>query len=177
MTERLPTRRSLRQSVDQPVVGAPVFVDASGHRLRVVRIAAAVAVALALGYGALLVSAVVGGPTIDAPFLPQPPAAAGQPPATTSTPTPTPTTPAGTTPSLAPGVRTVSVEAPAPASSTAPDPASGPASTPAPAASATPAPASTPSPQPTDPGKSTDVHGSSTSAPGQTRKPTPPARP
>jgi hypothetical protein len=54
----------------QPV--RPVFVDSSGRRQRRVLRAARLLVIPAGGYVALLVSAVLGGPTVSAPFLPQP---------------------------------------------------------------------------------------------------------
>ena len=48
----------------------PVFVDASGKRLRRARLVGPVAVALAAGYVLLFILGVVGGPDIVAPYLP-----------------------------------------------------------------------------------------------------------
>ncbi|MGW3210344.1 hypothetical protein [Streptomyces sp. NPDC001135] len=53
----------------------PVFVDASGRRQRRVMRAARLLVIPAGGYVALLVSTVLGGPGVSAPFVPQPDAA------------------------------------------------------------------------------------------------------
>lgn len=50
----------------------PVFVDSSGRRQRRVLRAARLLVIPAGGYVALLVSTVLGGPTVSAPFVPQP---------------------------------------------------------------------------------------------------------
>ncbi len=57
---------------------APVFVDSSGRRQRRVRRLGLLLAVPAAGYLCLLVSTVLGGPTVSAPFLPlpQPPAAA-----------------------------------------------------------------------------------------------------
>ncbi|MGW7539797.1 hypothetical protein ACWGKQ_01540 [Streptomyces sp. NPDC054770] len=55
---------------DDPV--RPVFVDASGRRQRRVRRAARLLVIPAVGYVALLISTVLGGPTISSPFVPLP---------------------------------------------------------------------------------------------------------
>ncbi|MGW3511656.1 hypothetical protein [Streptomyces sp. NPDC000994] len=50
----------------------PVFVDSSGRRQRRVLRAARLLVIPAGGYIALLISTVVGGPSLSAPFVPQP---------------------------------------------------------------------------------------------------------
>ncbi|MEU6319772.1 hypothetical protein [Streptomyces sp. NPDC047009] len=50
----------------------PVFVDSSGRRQRRVLRAARLLVIPAGGYVALLISALLGGPTLNAPFVPQP---------------------------------------------------------------------------------------------------------
>jgi hypothetical protein len=50
----------------------PVFLDVTGRRLRRVRVLGAAAAFVVIGYLGLLVSAALGGPTIDAPFLPRP---------------------------------------------------------------------------------------------------------
>ncbi|MEV6948373.1 hypothetical protein AB0N07_41935 [Streptomyces sp. NPDC051172] len=49
----------------------PVFVDASGRRQRLVRRTARLLVVPAGGYVALLISTMLGGPGISAPFVPQ----------------------------------------------------------------------------------------------------------
>lgn len=53
----------------------PVFVDSTGRRQRRVRRAARLLLIPAGGYVALLISTVLGGPGISAPFVPQPDAA------------------------------------------------------------------------------------------------------
>ncbi|MFJ8361457.1 hypothetical protein [Streptomyces sp. NPDC093984] len=50
----------------------PVFVDASGRRQRRVLRAARLLLIPAGGYVALLISAALGGPTLNTPFVPQP---------------------------------------------------------------------------------------------------------
>ncbi|MGY6019818.1 hypothetical protein [Streptomyces spinosirectus] len=50
----------------------PVFADSSGRRQRRVRRAARLVVIPAGGYVALLISTVLGGPSLSAPFVPQP---------------------------------------------------------------------------------------------------------
>ncbi|MFJ3305888.1 hypothetical protein ACIPSA_22720 [Streptomyces sp. NPDC086549] len=50
----------------------PVFVDSSGRRQRRVLRAARLLLIPAGGYVALLISAVLGGPTVSSPFVPQP---------------------------------------------------------------------------------------------------------
>ncbi|GGJ72077.1 hypothetical protein [Streptomyces brasiliensis] len=50
----------------------PVFVDSSGRRQRRVKRAAWLLVIPAGGYVALLISTVFGGPSLNAPFVPQP---------------------------------------------------------------------------------------------------------
>lgn len=59
---------SLRRDIEH----RPVFLDASGRRQRRLRVAGAILVAPAVGYVGLLLSAVLGGPTINSPFLPLP---------------------------------------------------------------------------------------------------------
>ncbi|MEV7025788.1 hypothetical protein AB0O00_27090, partial [Kitasatospora sp. NPDC093558] len=64
---------------------APVFVDASGRRQRRIRRLGLALAVPAGGYLALLTSALLGGPTVNAPFLPlpQPPAPSAPDPAAT----------------------------------------------------------------------------------------------
>jgi len=50
----------------------PVFVDASGRRQRTLRVAGVLGVLVAVGYLCVLVSTVLGGPTIQSAFLPLP---------------------------------------------------------------------------------------------------------
>ncbi|MEV6207377.1 hypothetical protein [Kitasatospora sp. NPDC051914] len=66
----------------RPAEGAPVFVDTSGRRLRRARRAGWLLAVPAAGYLALLASSLVGGPTLDAPFLPALPAHTATPAAT-----------------------------------------------------------------------------------------------
>ncbi|GAA3775875.1 hypothetical protein [Streptomyces chiangmaiensis] len=77
---------------DTPKSGSvgPVFVDSSGRRQRRVLRAARLLVIPAGGYVALLVSTVLGGPSVSAPFVPQPDS-------------PHPTTPRATAPDVSPG--------------------------------------------------------------------------
>ncbi|WP_354641293.1 hypothetical protein [Kitasatospora camelliae] len=57
-----------------PSAPPPVFVDSSGRRQRRVRRLGRLLAVPAVGYLALVLSSLLGGPAIDAPFLPQPPA-------------------------------------------------------------------------------------------------------
>jgi hypothetical protein len=66
----------------------PVFVDASGRRQRRVRRIARLLVIPAGGYVALLISTLLGGPTISAPFVPQPDTAHGAAPRVTASESP-----------------------------------------------------------------------------------------
>jgi hypothetical protein len=50
----------------------PVFVDASGRRQRNVRMVGRILVVPAVAYIGLLVSTLLGGPTINSPYLPLP---------------------------------------------------------------------------------------------------------
>mgnify|MGYP001099439282 CR=1 FL=1 len=175
MTDSPHTRHNARDSAMRS--RAPVFLDASGRRQRAVRAAAAVAVLAAFSYAALLVSALVGGPTIDAPFLPQPPALAGHAPV----PSPHPSSPASLDRSSTHAPSTRPLPAPSaalPVAIVRTTPGAQPSLVAEPAAS----PVSVPSPTPTAPGRSAQTHGSDTrgqsgSAPGQTKKPTPPGKP
>ncbi|WP_329262454.1 hypothetical protein OG223_45450 [Streptomyces sp. NBC_01478] len=119
-----PTRPSVR----------PVFVNSSGHRRRRVLRAARLLVIPAGGYVALLISSALGGPTISAPFVPQPHSTH-------------PATPRATAPDSSPGTaRSPEIGSPTAALKT-PDPtAARTTSRPAdrPTASATPAPAVAP---------------------------------
>lgn len=56
----------------------PVFVDASGRRLRRVKLIGLGALGLVAGYLILLTVAIIGGPNVAAPFLPLPAAPAAR---------------------------------------------------------------------------------------------------
>ncbi|MEU3521398.1 hypothetical protein ABZ770_40180 [Streptomyces sp. NPDC006654] len=75
---------------DAPVNGPvrPVFVDASGRRQRLVLRAARLLVIPAGSYVALLISTMLGGPGISAPFVPQPDTAHGAAPSVTASDSP-----------------------------------------------------------------------------------------
>lgn len=92
----------------------PVFVDASGRRRRRVRRLGAGLAVLGVGYVVLLLSTVLGGPSVRMPLLPAPPAATVRPahpgpqvsgPAARHTPAGTPRRPAAAAPSAAPGTQ------------------------------------------------------------------------
>lgn len=169
----------------------PVFVDASGRRLRRVKMIGLGVVGLVAAYVILVVAAFIGGSGSSAPFLPLP-AAAG--------PRETPTTPpsadprAGLTGPAVPVVEQSPAAVPVPVSAvTAVPPAEGaavvpaaPAAAPAPAPTAAPAVpgtsgtatgtgATAPGSSGTAPGSSATAPGASGSAPGQTTRPTAPA--
>ncbi|MFE0383214.1 hypothetical protein ACFW1F_03870 [Streptomyces bungoensis] len=132
---------------DEPV--RPVFVDSSGRRQRHVLRAARLLVIPAGGYVALLVSTVLGGPTVSAPFVPQPQTAGPAPHRVTA---PDPSSGTGRTKggtgsaahesSRPTATRTTTAPAARPAASTAPTAA--PTATTTPAATTAPAPASSP---------------------------------
>lgn len=70
------------ETSDQPRSASPrgpVFVDASGRRLRRVKFIGLGALGLVAGYVVLLLVAFIGGPNIAAPYLPLPPAPAALP--------------------------------------------------------------------------------------------------
>jgi hypothetical protein len=162
----------------------PVFVDASGRRQRRVRRLGLLLAVPAACYIAVLLSAVLGGPRVDASFLPLPKArqhgSAGT--VAPSAPARAPHSTAGggaAAPGTGPGTS-------ATRSGAGTQPGSGPAPT-QPAAGTTPAPALAPASsaaQPTVTAAATPTHGKSThtatpgassnatSAPGTTRKPT-----
>ncbi|WP_139346623.1 hypothetical protein [Sinomonas mesophila] len=142
----------------------PIFVDASGRSLGRVRVIGGAALAAVAGYMVLLVVAVLGGPNVAAPYL-QPLVKAPQAapaPATTGTPAPQP---AADAPESVAGAVPAAVAVPV---SAQPAPAAVPAEGAPVAAPSAPA-AAVPS-APVDPGKSE-------SAPGQTSRPTAPAKP
>ncbi|WP_152648282.1 hypothetical protein [Streptacidiphilus anmyonensis] len=57
---------------DRRVPERPVFVDASGRRQRRVRRVGRILVVPAVAYVGLLVSTLLGGPTVNSPYLPLP---------------------------------------------------------------------------------------------------------
>jgi len=191
---------------DQPRVEAargPVFVDASGRRLRRIQLTGLGVVGLVAAYVILVLAAFIGGSGVSAPFLPLP-AAAG-PRETPSSPPPVDPR-AGLTGPAIPVVENSPAAVPLPASAvTAVPPVAGPAVVPAAPAAPAPAPAAAPVPAPapaapaaagtaagsgatapgssgtapgssgTAPGSSGTAPGASGSAPGQTTRPTAPA--
>lgn len=72
---------ALKETPDQPgsAPRGPVFVDASGRRLRRLKLIGLGALGLVAGYVLLLLVAFMGGPNVAAPYLPLP--AAAKPPA------------------------------------------------------------------------------------------------
>jgi len=174
----------------------PVFVDASGRRLRRVKLIGLGALGLVAGYAILLLVAFGGGSNIAAPYLPLPAPSAGP---------KADDLPSSASVSRAPGVpaaKVPSAEPATPASFEAPvnTPSAVPAARPSPAASSNPAaplrPEASPAPSAappaksaaserkaslapvTDPAVSTESSpGKSGEAPGQTRRPSTPTRP
>ncbi|MBB6402796.1 hypothetical protein [Arthrobacter sp. AZCC_0090] len=66
---------AFEETTDQPQPApahGPVFVDASGRRLRRVKLVGLGALGLVAGYVVLLLVALFGGPNVAAPFLPLP---------------------------------------------------------------------------------------------------------
>ncbi len=189
---------------DQPsaeVPRGPVFVDASGRRLRRIQLIGLGVVGLVAAYVILVLAAFLGGSGVSAPFLPLPAAAGAR--ETPSSPPPVDPR-AGLTGPAIPVVEQSPADVPLPASAvTAVPPVAG--SAVVPAAPAVPAPAAAPVPAPapaapaaagtaagsgatapgpsgtapgssgTAPGSSTTAPGASGSAPGQTTRPTAPA--
>ncbi len=165
----------------------PIFVDASGRRLRRVKLLGLAALGLVAGYAVLLLVAFMGGSNVAAPFLPLPAAPAARDlPSSRAAPASPPAGPrsagpaaAGAVPAPVTAVRTPVTAlqaraATAQATAAASDvPSARPIATSAqqPAAPvATSAPSNTPSVAPTAPGKSG-------TAPGQATRPSPPPHP
>lgn len=165
------------ETSDQPRSASPrgpVFVDASGRRLRRVKFIGLGALGLVAGYVVLLLVAVIGGPNIAAPYLPLPPAPVA--PAARDLPS-SPSAPASNAAGL-PDREAEPAEPAAPAAFQAPvtAPSAVPVAPPingeamqhaAPFASGTPL---APSTEPASPGKSE-------TAPGQTTRPSTPTHP
>ncbi|REJ04507.1 hypothetical protein DY023_13745 [Microbacterium bovistercoris] len=151
----------------EAVTPEPVFVDPAGRRMRWIRRTLWALVVLAVAYVALAISAFLGGPSIDAPLLPQPRAAVA-PPAPTTVPKTADAVPVE--PSADP------VDVPGEQADTAdPAPASVPSAPPAPST----APAPAPEPTETAPGSSGTAPGQNRSreTPGDTRKADPTPKP
>lgn len=66
------SRAADHRSGDPATAARPVFVDPSGRRQRRVRRLGWLLVIPAAGYAALLLSAAIGGPSVDSPYLPLP---------------------------------------------------------------------------------------------------------
>jgi hypothetical protein len=173
--------KALNETSDQPRAASPrgpVFVDASGRRLRQVKLLGLGALGIVAGYVVLLVVALMGGSNVAAPYLPLP-AAAG----TGNLPSspPPPASDAGGLQSAegpaavpaAPAAFHVPVTAPQavpvapPAAAVAPPPAAPAGPVVAPAATG----------KPTAPGMSSSVPGANEAAPGQATRPSSPPHP
>ncbi|MFF8867543.1 hypothetical protein ACF08B_36470 [Streptomyces sp. NPDC015139] len=136
----------------------PVFVDSSGRRQRRVARAARLLVIPAGGYVALLISAVLGGPTIASPFVPQAGSPSSATPAATA---PDSARPAKSTKATAEDTKSSTAgpqeTSPAGRSAAPHTPAAGYASTAAPATTAAPArtaaPTTTAAPAPSSRGR------------------------
>jgi hypothetical protein len=153
----------------------PVFVDASGRRLRRVKLIGLGALGLVAGYVILLLVAFIGGSNVAAPFLPLPAA-----PAARDLPS-SPVAPASPTTGLqASEPRTAEPAAPAAVQAPVAPASAVPLAPPIDTAARQPAaPRATPAPStaPTAPGKSGTAPGKSGTAPGQTTRPSAPPHP
>jgi hypothetical protein len=67
-----PTTGPGSEETENAPTAGPVFVDATGRRRRRVHRMGLILAAVAAGYLTLVVSTALGGPTVDAPFLPLP---------------------------------------------------------------------------------------------------------
>lgn len=184
----------MHTSDELPATGStgptPVFLDATGRRLKRARLVGGTVTAAVAAYVVLLLSAALGGPSIDAPFLPRPAAPTR---GLAALPSATPVTgpqagssvaAAGrlTSPGQAAVWRGVARSTVAPVAATAPGSPAGPAGPTGPSATApagSPVPVATtgtPTPPATTPTTSptaTPTHtGRSASAPGHTARPT-----
>jgi hypothetical protein len=68
----VPTTGPGSEETENAPTAGPAFVDATGRRRRRVRRMGLILAAVAAGYLTLVVSTALGGPTLDAPFLPLP---------------------------------------------------------------------------------------------------------
>ncbi|MER7463362.1 hypothetical protein [Streptomyces sp. NPDC097981] len=151
---------------------SPVFVDASGRRQRRVRRMGRLLVIPAAAYVVLLISTLMGGPTVRSPFLPSaqaPQGLKGKDPAAGSTPSPSIGKAANGTrsprPPAAPATAPSSATTVTTARTAAPGTGAGPTGAPVGRPTASPGGGATPSP-------GGAARGRSTSAPGQGGKPT-----
>jgi outer membrane biosynthesis protein TonB len=153
----------------EPVNPEPVFVDPAGRRLRWIRAAMWALIALAVGYVVLAISAVLGGPSINAPLLPQPPAAIA-----------TPEKPAPVKKTSAPSPSASSApETDAPSDDVTPsaEPSSAPSTVPEVASVSEPTPTPEPTPEPTPtPTPTSSAPGNSGTAPGHSDDETTPGQ-
>ncbi|MBT8161760.1 MULTISPECIES: hypothetical protein [Arthrobacter] len=154
----------------------PVFVDASGRRLRRLKLFGIGALAVVAGYVALLLVALIGGPNMAAPYLPFPAA----PPAARDLP---PSVPAPASVAAGPGVGDSAAAAPlaraavpAPAAPVLGAPAAPSLSSPVLDHTAPTAPAAS-NGAGTAQGAASTSPGKSGSAPGRTAHPSAPAHP
>ncbi|KOY56124.1 hypothetical protein [Streptomyces sp. XY332] len=143
---------------------SPVFVDSSGRRQRRVRRMGRLLVIPAAAYVVLLISTVMGGPTVRSPFLPS-----AQAPQSPKAKDPA----AGSTPSPSVGKAANGTRSPQPSGATATVPSSAISGSPA-AAGPTAAPVGSPTASSggARPSPGGGARGRSTSAPGQGGKPT-----
>jgi hypothetical protein len=140
-----PSGRPAPQDTPENHPARPVFVDASGRRQRRVRRAARLLVIPAGGYVALMISALLGGPTISAPFVPLPDAPHPATPSATAPDSPSGADPAAqdATSGAAHGKSRAAAGQPA-VSSTTSEPAVTATATTSPTTGAAPAPTATP---------------------------------
>ncbi|MDQ0801334.1 hypothetical protein [Arthrobacter sp. SLBN-112] len=186
-----------KETSDQPHPASrrgPVFVDASGRRLRRVRMIGLAVLGLVGGYVVLVLAGFIGGSGVSAPFLPLT-AAAGPHEKPSGTPAPPPSSadpqdPGGAVPVLVQSPAAAPTGGPLapPVDTAVVAPVGGPGTSPA-GAAAPAAPAGTvaapvPTAAPSEPGKSGTAPGSSGTAPGvealppgQTTRPSPPSHP
>ncbi|MGX5714677.1 hypothetical protein [Arthrobacter sp. MAHUQ-56] len=158
----------------------PVFVDASGRRLRRVQLLGLGVLGLVAAYVVLVLAAFIGGSGVSAPFLPVPAAAGAHdlPTAPPVSPEPGPRPadglPGPAVPAVIGSPAAVAVDAPAapPVDSAAAAPTAPAAPVAAPVATAVPA---EPGMSGTAPGSSGTAQGGKDTAPGQTTRPTAPA--
>ncbi|MFG3348301.1 hypothetical protein ACGF1Z_24980 [Streptomyces sp. NPDC048018] len=147
-----------------PPEPSPVFVDSSGHRQRRVRRWGRLLVVPAIAYVALLVSALLGGPTVQAPFLPSAPAPRTPAPGPAPTDAAAPSRPSDADPSSRPDATPTATRIAAGPASGATDPSAGPARTTRPAPAGSTGPTAGPTTRPTPQGVRS---GRPTAPPGQ----------
>ncbi|MEV0284000.1 MULTISPECIES: hypothetical protein [unclassified Kribbella] len=150
-----------------PSARRPVFLDSTGRRHRAIRRAGAVLAVPAAGYLILVVSSVLGGPSLDTPLVPLPEAAKPAPKKPAVTPAP------AAVQSVHPSEAAVTPDSTStPTPSGTPQPSSTPTVLPTP--TITPSTRATASPT-TPPGKPTaHVSNKPTTPPGRTKSPSKP---